>query len=41
MSLEDQHTDRKSLRTVSGKTADWTALAQDAVCFANGSVGRL
>lgn len=41
MSLEDQHTDRKSLRTVSGKTADWAALAQDAVCFANGSGGRL
>ncbi|HEY4080848.1 MAG TPA: ATP-binding protein [Burkholderiaceae bacterium] len=41
MSLEDQHTDRKSLRTVSGKTADWSALAQDAVCFANGAGGRL
>lgn len=41
MSLEDQHTDRKSLRTVSGKTADWAALAQDAVCFANGAGGRL
>lgn len=37
MSLEDHHTDRKSLRTVSGKTADWAALAQDAVCFANGA----
>ena len=41
MSLEDQHTDRKSLRTVLGKTADWDALAKDAVCFANGSGGRL
>ncbi|WP_235578338.1 helix-turn-helix domain-containing protein [Pseudorhodoferax sp. Leaf267] len=41
MTLEDQHTDRKSLRTVSGKTADWAALAQDAVCFANGAGGRL
>lgn len=41
MSLEDHHTDRKSLRTVSGKTADWAALAQDAVCFANGAGGRL
>lgn len=41
MSLEDQHTDRKSLRTVSGKSADWAAMAQDAVCFANGTGGRL
>lgn len=36
MTLEDQHTDRKSLRTVTGKTADWEALAKDCVCFANG-----
>lgn len=41
MTLEDQHTDRKSLRTVVGKTADWQALAQDCVCFANGAGGRL
>lgn len=41
MTLEDQHTDRKSLRTVSGKTADWEALAKDCVCFANGAGGRL
>ena len=41
MSLEDQHTDRKSLRTVVGKSADWAALAQDCVCFANGAGGRL
>ena len=41
MTLEDQHTDRKSLRTVSGKTADWDALAKDCVCFANGAGGRL
>ncbi|MDP3348214.1 MAG: putative DNA binding domain-containing protein [Hydrogenophaga sp.] len=41
MSLEDHQTDCKSLRTVSGKTADWTALAQDTVCFANGAGGRL
>jgi ATP-dependent DNA helicase RecG len=41
MTLEDQHTDRKSLRTVSGKSADWQALAQDCVCFANGAGGRL
>ena len=41
MTLEDQHTDRKSLRTVTGKTADWDALAKDCVCFANGAGGRL
>ncbi|MDP2371792.1 ATP-binding protein [Rhodoferax sp.] len=41
MTLEDQHTDRKSLRTVTGKTADWEALAKDCVCFANGAGGRL
>ena len=41
MTLEDQHTDRKSLRTVIGKTADWEALAKDCVCFANGAGGRL
>ena len=41
MTLEDQHTDRKSLRTVTGKTADWESLAKDCVCFANGAGGRL
>ncbi len=41
MTLEDQHTDRKSLRTVIGKSAAWEALAKDCVCFANGSGGRL
>ncbi|MBV5346730.1 putative DNA binding domain-containing protein [bacterium] len=41
MTLEDQYTDRKSLRTVIGKTADWEALAKDCVCFANGAGGRL
>lgn len=41
MTLENQHTDRKSLRAVMGKTADWDALACDCVCFANGSGGRL
>jgi ATP-dependent DNA helicase RecG len=39
--LEDQHTDRKSLRTVTGETADWDALAKDCVCFTNGAGGRL
>nr|MDP2190007.1 ATP-binding protein [Rhodoferax sp.] len=41
MTLEDQYTDLKSLRTVTGKTADWEALAKDCVCFANGAGGRL
>jgi len=41
MTLEDHHTDRKSLRTVTGKSADWDALAKDCVCFANGAGGRL
>ena len=41
MTLEDQHTDLKSLRTVIGKTADWESLAKDCVCFANGAGGRL
>ena len=41
MTLEDQHTDHKSLRTVTGKTADWGALAKDCVCFANGAGGRV
>jgi ATP-dependent DNA helicase RecG len=41
MTLEDLLTDRKSLRTVTGKTADWDALAKDCVCFANGAGGRL
>ena len=41
MITEDQHNDRKSLRLISGKTADWDALAADCVCFANGAGGRL
>lgn len=41
MTIEDQHTDLKSLRTVVGKSADWESLAKDCVCFANGAGGRL
>lgn len=41
MITEDQHNDRKSLRLISGKTADWDALAADCVCFANAAGGRL
>jgi len=38
---EGQHLDRKSLRTVTGRTADFAELAKDCVCFANGSGGQL
>lgn len=38
---EGQHLDRKSLRLVSGPTANFAALAQDCVCFANSAGGRL
>jgi ATP-dependent DNA helicase RecG len=41
MSLEGQHLDRKSLRAVMGKTADWAELAKDGVAFANALGGRL
>ena len=36
---ETQNLDRKSLRLVSGNTADFSELAKDCVCFANGSGG--
>lgn len=38
MSQEGQLQDKKSLRAVVGKTADWSELAKDCVAFAN-SVG--
>lgn len=41
MSLEGQLLDHKSLRTVSGKSADWNELAKDCVAFANATGGRL
>lgn len=41
MVSEGQFFDRKSLRVVSGKTADFAALAQDCVCFANGAGGQI
>lgn len=41
MSLEDQNADRKSLRKVTGRTADWDDVARACVCFANGAGGRL
>lgn len=36
---ENQFTDKKSLRTVTGKTADWQEIAKDCVCFANSQGG--
>lgn len=41
MSLEGQLLDRKSLRAITGKTADWYELAKDCVAFANAVGGRL
>ena len=41
MITEDQYTDVKSLRAVTGKTADWGELAKDCVCFANARGGRI
>jgi ATP-dependent DNA helicase RecG len=38
---EGQHLDRKSLRVVVGTKADFSDLARDAVCFANGSGGQI
>jgi ATP-dependent DNA helicase RecG len=38
---EGQSHDHKSLRAVTGPTADFAAIAQDCVCFANGGGGRL
>jgi ATP-dependent DNA helicase RecG len=39
MKIEGQRTEKKSLRIVVGKTADWTELAKDSVCFANAQGG--
>lgn len=41
MSLEDERTDRKSLRKITGKTTNWDEVASDCVCFANSQGGRL
>lgn len=38
---EGQHLDHKSLRVVTGRTADWPELAKDCVAFANAAGGRL
>jgi ATP-dependent DNA helicase RecG len=41
MSSEGQNVDRKSLKLVTGKTAQWDELAKDCVAFANAQGGRL
>ncbi len=41
MSGESHHFDRKSLRMIQGKSADWSAVAQNCVCFANAAGGVL
>ena len=41
MLLENQNTERKSLRKVLGKGADWDGLARICISFANGSGGHL
>ncbi len=41
MSLEGQTSDNKSLRKITGKTADFPELAKDCVAFANSQGGRL
>ncbi len=41
MSTEGQLMDKKSLRVVTGKTADWTELAKDCIAFAAAQGGRL
>ncbi len=41
MSEENQFIDRKSLRKVTGQTADWKELAKDCVCFANARGGSI
>lgn len=41
MSQEGQLLDFKSLRAVTGKTADWNEIAKDCIAFANATGGRL
>lgn len=38
---ENSHFDKKSLKLIQGKTADWSELAKDCVCFANGVGGEI
>ncbi|MHB8235967.1 MAG: ATP-binding protein [Acidithiobacillus ferrivorans] len=39
--MEGQLLDQKSLRAVTGKTADWNEIAKDCIAFANATGGRL
>lgn len=41
MSLEGQLFDKKSLRSITGKSADWSEIAKDCVAFANATGGCL
>jgi ATP-dependent DNA helicase RecG len=41
MSLEGQLLDRKSLRAISGRTANWDEIAKDCIAFANATGGRM
>ncbi|QKE41972.1 MAG: ATP-dependent DNA helicase [Ferrovum myxofaciens] len=41
MSQEGQLLDQKSLRSVTGKSADWSELVKDCIAFANATGGRL
>ena len=41
MHPEGQHFDKKSLRAITGKTADWTEVAKDCIAFASSSGGTL
>jgi ATP-dependent DNA helicase RecG len=41
LSQEGQLLDQKSLRSVTGKSADWNELAKDCIAFANATGGRL
>lgn len=38
---ETQHIEKKSLRIVTGNSADWNELAKDCVCFANARGGEI
>lgn len=38
---ENQDIEKKSIRTVTGTTADWNELAKDCVCFANARGGTI
>ena len=41
MTLEGQLVDKRSLRAVTGKNADWDGLAKDCIAFSNAQGGRL